>query len=394
VEPFRIKISQDEINNLSLRLRDTRWPAPAPAPEGGSASDGDDWSRGTPLGRLQEIVDHWQNKFSWREVEQRLNRFPQYRTHIDGLGIHFVHVRSPHPGATPLLLTHGWPGSFAEFDGVIDALVDPVRHGGSAEDACDVVIPSLPGFGFSDKPTGPGWDIPRTARAWSTLMHDLGYDRYVAQGGDVGAWISLALAGMDPAATAVHVNFLVTPPPAEPSDMPALTPEEFARLGMLQRFVTDGAGYMSIQSTRPQSLAYALTDSPAGLLGWMYEKFHTWSDPTGDAPTLTFDQILTHVSLYWFTRSAGSAAQFYYENAAFMPTAPVPPPTPPVLDKPLGVASFLNDQAPSIRKLAEPAFSQIVQWREHEHGGHFAAMEVPDVFVQDVRDFAARLVTA
>lgn len=381
---FRYDAAQSNLDDLKTRLGTTRLPATLP---------GAPWTRGVPPQYLGDLVEYWRTGYDWRRLERRLNAYPQFVTEIDGVDIHFLHVRSPEPHATPLLLTHGWPGSVLEFLDVIDPLVDPAARGGDPADAFHVVIPSLPGFGFSGAPSEPGWDLTRIALAWAQLMDRLGYHRYVTQGGDIGAWLSLTLAGVDAAhVIGGHVNFLVTAPPPGAPLPDGLGPDDFARLEGLGRFVSDGAGYMSIQSTRPQTLAFALADSPAGQLAWMVEKFFAWSGAqTWPEDALSRDQILDHATLYWLTNTAGTAANLYYEIADVLPTAPTSPPPPPVLPTPLGVAVYLQDSALPVRALAEPFFPNIVQWHEFEDGGHFAAMERPVEFVGDVREFARAL---
>jgi epoxide hydrolase len=384
MDPFRIEIPQADLDDLHRRLADTRWPDELP---------GVGWSRGVPLRYLKELAEYWRTSYDWRAAEARLNQFPQFTTVIDGANVHLLHVRSPESQALPLLLTHGWPGSVAEFLDVIGPLTDPGAHGGDPADAFHLVIPTIPGYGFSG-PTGqPGWNFPRIANAWAELMRRLGYDHYAAQGGDVGALISLTLAGLHPERVAgVHVNFLITPPPDDPSQLAGLSESEQARLGRMSRFVADLSGYMKLQSTRPQTLAYALTDSPVGQLAWVVEKFREWTD-SAKVPedAVDRDQLLTNVMLYWLTATAGSSAQLYVETAELLPTAAVPPSPPPPLTVPLGVAVFPHDIFVPIRRFADPAFPTIVHWTEFERGGHFAAMEQPDLFVDDLRAFARTL---
>lgn len=384
MRPFRIEIPQADLDDLHRRLAATRWPGELP---------GTGWDRGVPVEYLKELAEYWRTSYDWRAAEAELNKFPQFITEIDGTDVHFLHVRSPEPDATPVILTHGWPGSVAEFTGIIGPLTDPRAHGGDPADAFDLVIPSIPGYGFSGPVREPGWDMFRIARAWAELMQRLGYDSYVPQGGDLGAWISLTLAGVDfPHIRGAHVNFLVTAPPADPAAMAGLGESDFARLGRLGQFVNDGSGYMKIQSTRPQTLSYGLTDSPAGQLAWIVEKFFEWTDST-KAPedAVDRDQMLTNVMIYWLTATAGSAANFYYEIADVLPTAATPPSPPPPLPIPLGVAVYPQDAALPIRQFADPQFPNIVQWREHDHGGHFAAMEQPATFIDDLRTFARTL---
>ena len=381
MEPFRIEIPQADLDDLHRRLDSTRWPGELP---------GVGWSRGVPLGYLKELAEYWRTSYDWRAAEAQLNQFPQFTTVIDGANVHLLHVRSPEPQALPLLLTHGWPGSVAEFLDVIGPLTDPGAHGGDPADAFHLVIPTIPGYGFSG-PTGqPGWNFARIATAWAELMRRLGYDRYAAQGGDVGALISLTLAGMHPEHLAgVHVNFLITPPPGDPSQLAGLSEPEQARLGRMSQFVAERSGYMKLQSTRPQTLAYGLTDSPVGQLAWVVEKFREWTD-SAKVPedAVDRDQLLTNVMLYWLTATAGSSAQLYVETAELLPIAAVPPPSPPPLTVPLGVAVFPHDIVLPIRRFADRAFPTIVQWTEFDRGGHFAAMEEPDLFVGDLRAFA------
>jgi pimeloyl-ACP methyl ester carboxylesterase len=385
--PFRVEIPQADLDDLHRRLDSTRWPDELP---------GAGWSRGVPLGYLKELAAYWHTSYDWRAAEARLNQFPQFTTVIDGTNVHLLHVRSPEPRALPLLLTHGWPGSVAEFLHVIGPLTDPGAHGGDPADAFHLVIPTIPGYGFSG-PTGqPGWEFARIANAWAELMRRLGYHRYAAQGGDVGALISLALAGLHPDRVAgVHVNFLPTPPPGDPSQLAGLSEPEQARLGRMSWFAADLSGYMKVQSTRPQTLAYGLTDSPAGQLAWIVEKFREWTDST-EVPedAAGRDQLLTNVMLYWLTATAGSSAQLYVETAELLPIAAVPPPPPPPLPVPLGVAVFPHDILLPIRRFADRRFPKIVQWTEFDRGGHFAAMEEPGLLVGDLRAFARTLAAA
>jgi epoxide hydrolase len=384
MRPFRIEIPQADLDDLQRRLASTRWPSELP---------GVGWDRGVPLDYLKELAEYWRTGYDWRAAEARLNEFPQFITEIDGTNVHFMHVRSPEPDAIPMILTHGWPGSVAEFPSVIGPLTDPRAHGGDPAQAFHLVVPSLPGFGFSGPTPEPGWNVFRIASAWAELMRRLGYDSYIPQGGDLGAWISLTLAGVDFGhVRGAHVNFLVTPPTGDPSDLAGLGESDLGRLGLLARFVNDGSGYMKIQSTRPQTLSYGLTDSPVGQLAWIVEKFFEWTDST-KAPedAVDRDQMLTNVMIYWLTATAGSSAGFYFEIADILPTAATPPSPPPPLPVPLGVAVYPRDAALPIRQFADRQFPNIVHWREYDHGGHFAAMEQPDVFIDDLRAFARTL---
>jgi len=317
-----------------------------------------------------------------RVYERRLNEFPQFTTTIDGHDVHFLQVRSPEPDATSLILTHGWPGSIVEFLDVIGPLTDPVKHGGDPADAFHLVIPSIPGYGFSGPTVERGWNVDRVARAWAELMARLGYARYGAQGGDWGSGISRALALTAPDhVIGVHVNFLTTFPMGELDD---LTEQERTRLGLLKRFQGDFGGYMAIQSTRPQTLAFGLADSPVGQLAWILEKFKEWTD-SADRPedAIDRDYLLTNVMLYWLTNTAASSARFYYEFARSWTQ-------PRRAETPLGVAVFPHDLVLPIRRLAERTHN-VVHWTEFDRGGHFAALEQPELLVADIRTFFGRL---
>ncbi|WP_246070429.1 epoxide hydrolase family protein [Paenibacillus kobensis] len=367
IKPFCIEIAQGELDDLQDRLGRTRWPDEL-AQEG--------WNYGVPLGYLKKLTDYWRNSYDWRKQEAWLNSFPQYTLTIDGANIHFLHVRSPENDALPLILTHGWPGSIVEFLDMIGPLVDPRSHGGDPADAFHLVIPSIPGFGFSGPTQESGWDVNRVARAWAELMRRLGYKRYGAQGGDWGAFISKALAEVDHEhMCGVHLNYLHTIP-AEGFDPNGLSQEERDRLERSQRYRSAPAGYMRLQATRPQTLSYALTDSPVGQLAWIVEKFQEWTDP---ACRVDDDRILTNVMLYWLTGTAGSSARLYYESfksKGVLSPCPVP----------MGVAVLPYELALPVRSLAEREHL-VVHWTEFDHGGHFAAMEVPNLMVQDLRVF-------
>ena len=388
MRPFKIDIPQSQLDDLKQRLAATRWPDEMP---------GVGWSRGAPLAYVKELAEYWRTSYDWRAAERYLNKFPQFITEIDGAQVHFLHVRSPEPNAMPLILTHGWPGSFVEFLDVIGPLTDPAAHGGDPADAFHVVVPSIPGYGFSG-PTGQlGWDTERVAGAWKELMRQLGYTRYLAQGGDWGYAISLRLGLADPEHVAgVHVNFCVTLPPPDPDAMAALvaemTPEDLEKLQFGAYFAQDGMGWIKIQCTRPQTLSYGLTDSPAGQLAWIIEKFKEWTD-SKDAPedAINRDHLLTNVSIYWLTATAGSSAQLYYESehldADFGKTWAGPWP----LSMQGGVAVFPKDAVQPIRRWAEMILPTLTHWTELDKGGHFGAFEQPDLFVSDVRKFARSL---
>jgi pimeloyl-ACP methyl ester carboxylesterase len=388
IRPFRVEVPDEALEDLRNRLGRARWPGEAP---------GAGWSRGVPLGYLQELAGYWRDGFDWRKQEAALNQVPQFTTTVDGQPIHFLHVRSPEPGALPLLVTHGYPSSVVEFLDVLGPLSDPAAHGGDPADAFHLVVPSLPGFGFSTPVQGAGWgNLYRVAAAFGEVMDRLGYDRYGTQGGDVGAGVSGMLGMLHPdRVTAVHLN---GPAPGfpfgPPIDLHGLSEADQVRARRFNEFQADGLGYLQLQATRPQTLAYALNDSPVGQLAWIVEKFREWTDPAAELPedAVDRDRLLTNVSLYWFTGSGASAANFTYEGMqAFREfvaqaaagdhgdergTAPAGPPT--------GVAVFAADN--SIRSLLEPT-GNIVHWSEFDRGGHFAAMEAPDLLVDDVRAF-------
>jgi len=376
IRPFRIEIPQAVLDDLGDRLARTRWPDELP---------GVDWSRGVPLAYLKELAEHWRTRYDWRQWEARLNEFPQFTTEIDGQNIHFLHVRSPESTAMPLILTHGWPGSIVEFLDIIGPLVDPRDGGGDPADAFHLVIPSIPGYGFSGPTREAGWTTARVARAWAELMKRLGYERYGAQGGDWGAFVSPELGRVDPDhVVGVHVNAatmgFIPFGPVGAEELATFTDAEKLRLERRNNFMADGYGYFQIQATRPQTLAYGLTDSPAGQLAWIVEKFKEWSHPSEALPEVAIDRdhILTNVMLYWLTGTAGSSARTYYENMHSAAWAQEPGATP------TGVAVFAEDVA--IRRYGERG-NNIVHWSEFGRGGHFAAMEAPDLLIGDVREF-------
>lgn len=376
IKPFTISIPQEDLDDLRERLAHTRWPDELP---------GVGWSRGVPLGYLQELAEYWRTSYDWRAWEAKLNAFPQFSTEIDGQNIHFLHVRSPEPNALPLILTHGYPGSVVEFLEILSLLIDPRADGGDPADAFDVVVPSIPGFGFSGPTHAAGWNTTRVARAWAELMRRLGYERYGAQGGDMGALIAPEQGSGDPDhVVGVHVNAatygFIPFGPVDPDELATFTDAEKLRLERLNRFLTDGNGYFQIQATRPQTLAYGLTDSPAGLLAWIAEKFNEWTYPGTELPqqVIDRDRMLTNVMLYWLTGTAGSSARMYYENMHVSSWGQQPGTTP------TGVAVFAEDVA--IRRYAERA-NNIVHWSEFDRGGHFAALEAPDLLVGDIRQF-------
>lgn len=374
IATFQVDVPQAALDDLRERLRRTRWPDEQPV---------GDWSQGVPLSRIRALCEYWADGYDWRRCERLLNGFGQYRTEIDGLGIHFLHIRSPEPSALPMIMTHGWPGSVLEFAKVIGPLTDPVRHGGKPEDAFHLVLPSLPGYGFSDKPREPGWGLVRTAAAWATLMQRLGYRQWVAQGGDWGSIVSRALAATRPeGCIGIHLNLLGEGPIAE--DMGNLTAEEQAMLAKAKHYDRSGSGYARQQATRPQTLGYGLTDSPVGQAAWIYEKLQEWTDNDGAVESvLSFDEMLDNITLYWLTGTATSSARYYWENAARLaqPTRPGQP----AIELPTGITQFPGDILGSSRRWAERAFANIVHWNQAPRGGHFAAWEVPDLFTEELR---------
>jgi len=362
ITPFRVEIPQAALDDLHDRLDRVRWPDELP---------GVGWDLGIPVERVRELAAYWREKFDWRAHEAALNRYPQYTTEIDGQNIHFLHVRSPSPDALPLLLTHGWPGSVLEFLDVIDPL--------SAD--FHLVIPSIPGFGFSGPTRSRGWDIHRIARAWAILMERLGYHRYGAHGGDWGSGISRALGAAAPAHVAgVHLTYLVTPPRSTgepPAAELALSPGDQARLAKIKQLQARQPAYQAMHATRPQTISYALTDSPVGLLAWIAEKFTEWADPRS---AITPDQILADVSIYWLTATAGSSARLANES----PRGKVPCPVP------VGVVVLPYDILQSVRPLAEQDYD-IAHWTELDRGGHFSGLEVPGLLAADIRDFFGKI---
>ncbi|MGW1281943.1 epoxide hydrolase family protein [Streptomyces tsukubensis] len=353
IKPFRIEIPQADLDDLTDRLARTRWP--------NEVADAG-WDYGFPLARLRELAEHWRTRYDWREHEKRLNELPHFTTEIDGQNIHFVHVRSADPDALPLILTHGWPGSFLEFLDVIEPLSRDFH----------LVIPSIPGYGFSGPTHERGWDTLRIARAWAELMHRLGYERYGAQGGDFGSGISTALGAVAPEqVVGVHVNYLPTPP--APDAGLELSASDEARLDQTRKLMANRPPYQALQALTPQTIGYALTDSPAGQLAWIAERFAQWTDPR--AP-IDDERILTNVSLYWLTATAASAARLHHDAPRRAEPCPVP----------LGVAVFAYDITRPVRPLAELRYD-IGHWSEFDRGGHFAAMEVPELLAEDIRNF-------
>jgi pimeloyl-ACP methyl ester carboxylesterase len=377
IADFRIDVPEPDLEDLRARLRNTRWP---------ERETVDDWSQGVPLAYLQELCRYWADEYDWRATESRLNSLPQFRTVIDGLGIHFLHVRSSHADALPLVITHGWPGSIIEFLKVVGPLTDPTAHGGDASDAFHVVCPSLPGYGFSDRPTRSGWGIERIAEAWTVLMARLGYDRYGALGSDWGTSISASIGQQDPEHV---VGIHLTPPlaPPDPATFDDLTKGERAALASLEHSAEWDSGYSAEHATRPQTIGYALVDSPAALAAWIVEKFWTWTDSDGDLENvLTRDEVLDNLMLYWLPRTGASSVRLYWESirqvnewisGAVSDTVSVP----------TGCSIFPKELQRPSQRWAEKRFLDIRYWNEPERGGHFAAFEQPELFVDEVREF-------
>ncbi|MGP4095395.1 epoxide hydrolase family protein [Nonomuraea sp. KM90] len=374
VRPYRIDIPQEQLDDLRDRLRRTRWAPDLP---------GTGWERGVPTSYLRDLAAYWADGFDWRAQEAALNAYAQFTTTVDGADVHFLHVRSAAPHATPLLLLHGWPGGVIEFLDLIGPLTDPAAYGGDPADAFHLVIPSLPGYGFSGPLRDTGWTDGRTAAAMVRLMARLGYERYGVQGGDVSAFIAPLMGRAAPdSVIGVHVNALLTFPTGDPAVMGALTEAERGRLAGMEEWQERLGAYMRLQGTRPQTIAASLHDSPAGQLAWIVEKFKDWTDPAAKLPedAVDRDRILADVSVYWFTQTAGSSAHTYFERFDdFAAWGPVERGTVPT-----AVAVFPADY--SVRPLAEQVHN-VVRWSEFGHGGHFAALETPDVLVTELREF-------
>lgn len=366
--PFQINTPQVDIEDLKTRLSLTRWP---------DKETPDDWSQGIPLAYMQEIHAYWLHEYDWPARETLLNQWPGFKTELDGLGIHFLHVRSPHENAMPLLLTHGWPGSIVEFQKVIGPLTDPVAHGGDAADAFHLVMPTLPGFGYSDKPTAPGWNINRIASAWDELMARLGYEKYFAQGGDWGSIVTAAIGVQNKGhCQAIHMNMPIAPP--DPETMDDLSELEQSALAALQFYQEHDSGYSKQQSTRPQTLGYGLADSPIGQAAWILEKFYQWMDCDGHPENIASkDELLDNVMMYWLTDSAASSARIYWESFGSTGADPI--------SIPVGCSIFPKEIFKTSERWARKRFTNLVHFESLTRGGHFAAFEQPASFVDQVR---------
>ena len=368
IVPFTLAVPQNSLDDLQRRLAATRWPEKEPV---------SDWTQGAPLAAVRELAEYWRDGYDWRRCEARLNGLGQFTTEIDGLPIHFLHVRSPEPDAMGLVLTHGWPGSVIEFLDVIGPLSDPVAHGGRAEDAFHLVIPSLPGYGFSGKPAATGWGIRKIAQAWSELMDRLGYRRWVAQGGDWGSAVTNNIGHLAPPGCAgIHVNMPVAYPLAEDRSDPS--PEDKVALDRRKFYAQWDSGYAAQQRTRPQTIGYALVDSPVALAAWIFEKTYAWTDNQGSPfDALSRDSILDNIMLYWLPATGASAARLYWESFSGFSDGEVTLPS--------GVSAFPKEIIPTPRKWAERRMTNLVYWNEVERGGHFAAWEQPELFVDELR---------
>jgi pimeloyl-ACP methyl ester carboxylesterase len=385
VRPFRVEIPQPEIEELRRRIAATRWP---------DRETVDDGSQGTPLAKLQALVRHWGAEYDWRKFEAKLNGLPQFVTSLDGLDIHFIHVRSPHAGALPLIMTHGWPGSIVELLEIVGPLTDPAAYGGRAEDAFDLVLPSLPGFGFSEKPTSAGWDPDRIARAWAELMNRLGYTRYVAQGGDWGSVVTEAMGRHAPSGLlAIHVNL----PATVPSDVAAalaaggpapdgLSHEERAAFDKLAAGIrTGGRAYFAMLTARPQNMGYGMADSPAGLAAWMlvHGGFTQWTYQDEADRTPTNDQVLDDITLYWLTNTGTSAGRIYWENGGGNPNSAAAQKTSEI-SVPVAITVFPGESYQAPRSWAERAYPNLNSYKQVDKGGHFAAWEQPELFAAEI----------
>jgi epoxide hydrolase len=368
IRDYPIHVAQSEIDDLHRRLRDTRWV---------DKETSSDWSQGIPLAYIQDIHKSWLEDYDWRQCEQRINDFGSFMTTIDDVDIHFLHVKSKHENAKPLLLAHGWPGSIVEFFKVIPMLTDPMTYGGTAEDAFHLVIPTMPGYGFSGKPSQPGWKVEKIARAWAELMARLGYSDYFAQGGDWGSAVTIGIGKADPDhCRGVHVNMVIAFP--DEAMLADPTAEELKSLAQFAEHSEWGTGYSKQQSTRPQTLGYALVDSPIGQAAWVLEKFHAWADCDGHPENIfTRQELLDNVMMYWLTASGGSSARLYWESFNSI--------DPGEFKLPMGASLFPVEIVRPSRRWADKQYTNIVFWAEHERGGHFAAFEKPEIYVDDVR---------
>jgi len=372
LRPFTVNIDTAVLDDLQQRLDNARWPEQETC---------DGWRQGIPLAYARELANYWSSDYDWRRCEKKLNSWPQFVTTIDGIDIHFIHRRSPHKNALPLIISHGWPGSVVEFHKVIDALADPTAHGGSAEDAFHVVAPCLPGYGFSGKPTHTGTSVEKIGRMWGTLMARLGYSRYVAQGGDWGSMITQSMGMTETEhCAAIHINMPIVAP--DPDTMAELTPLEQAALVDMGTYMETGSGYSKQQSTLPQTLGYGLADSPIGQMAWVVEKFYMWTDCDANGTrhpenVLTKDELLDNVMMYWLNNAAASSARLYWESFS--------QPNMDLITMPVGCSIFPKEIFRCSRRWAQKRFTNLIHWNELERGGHFAALEQPELFLGELR---------
>jgi len=372
INPYMIQISNDDLEDLKRRLLSTRWPEKETV---------GDWSQGIPLSYIKEISDYWLNEYDWRSREEYYNSFPQFITNIEGLDIHFIHIKSPHEEAKPLIISHGWPGSIVEFHKVIKPLIDPVSFGGKAKDAFHLVCPTLPGYGFSGKPSQTGTGVERIAELWDILMNKIGYSKYFAQGGDWGSAVTIAIGKQNKGSCqGIHVNMPFAPPTKEALENPSERDKiAFEGLGYYQEW---GSGYSKQQSTRPQTLGYGLVDSPIGQASWIIEKFYEWTDCNGHPENiLNKEELIDNVMFYWLTKSAASSARLYWESFGSFGGNPEEK-----LELPIGCSIFPKEISRTPRSWAEQIYSNIVYWNELKKGGHFAAFEQPEIFINEIRN--------
>ena len=373
ISPFQLAVPQADLDDLQARLARTRFPDPETVP---------DTSQGPQLAKLRALVARWRDGYDWRRCEALLNGYGQYRTEIDGLGIHFLHVRSPEPDALPLLMTHGWPGSVLEFRHVVGPLTDPVAHGGKAADAFHLVLPTLPGFGFSDQPSASGWNGERIADAWIELMRRLGYARWAAQGGDWGSYITDTIGRKSPPGlAAIHLNMVMFEPTAQ--ERADATPHEQQLLDDARHYDDCYSGYKKVHDTRPQAVGFGLADSPAGLAAWIYSFIQDAAQSDGDVESvLALDELIDNIMLYWLPNAGASAARLYWEVHHAMQHGGAPQGPQPA---PAGISVFPGELSGLSRRWAEKRFANLVHFNETARGGHFAAWEAPDIFVDELR---------
>ncbi|MBT4495009.1 MAG: epoxide hydrolase [Gammaproteobacteria bacterium] len=372
IRPYKLNIPTSEIDDLKTRLKSARWP---------EAETVEDWSQGVPIKYHREFCDYWANDYNWYKTQDRLNRFGQYKTTIDDLDIHFLHVKSSHENATPIIITHGWPGSIMEFHKILGPLAEPTQHGDAAENAFHIVCPSLPGYGFSSKPQKTGWGVEKIAETWDKLMNRLGYDDYLAQGGDWGSAVTTAIGLQNKGrCKGIHVNMPNATAPAEARENPNEADKKAMSDGLF--YQQWDSGYSKQQSTRPQTLGYGLADSPIGQSAWILEKFYQWTDCDGHPENvLSRDELIDNIMFYWLTNSGASSARLYWESFASFSTGDN------TVELPTGVSSFPKEVVRTPRTWAEKRYTNIQYWHDMEKGGHFAAFEQPELFIKEMRNW-------